>query len=341
MRITALLVVQPVDIRYLTGFVGDDSWLLVPARGKPVILSDARFEEEIERTAVGARKVIRKGPLSEALAKLVQKAGIEKLGLQADHITLAMRRAVVKQLRASAVREVHDGLVMQRAVKDAHELRCIRRAVDVAQQAFETTLNWLRPGQTEGQLAAFLDHTMRDLGATGPSFTTIVAADSNSSLPHALPGSRKLKRGGFVLIDFGAFVDGYCSDLTRVVPVTGKLPKRIQAIYDIALEAQLAAIDAIRPGAQLKAVDQVARSIIEKAGYGKQFGHGLGHGIGLEIHEQPSLSWRSKGVLEAGQVVTVEPGIYLPGIGGVRIEDDVLVTGTGTGGRKVLTSLPK
>ena len=177
---------------------------------------------------------------------------------------------------------------------------------------------------------------MRLLGADGPSFPTIVAADANASLPHAIPGRRKVKKGGIVLIDWGAKWGGYCSDLTRVVAL-GKMPAKIQEIYQIVYDAQRAAIDAIEPGKALKEIDAAARTVIEKAGFGDQFGHSLGHGLGLDVHEQPTLSGRSKGSLEPGHVVTVEPGIYLPGVGGVRIEDDVLVTAKG---RRVLSDLP-
>ncbi|HEX7010598.1 MAG TPA: M24 family metallopeptidase, partial [Phycisphaeraceae bacterium] len=181
-------------------------------------------------------------------------------------------------------------------------------------------------------------YQMRKLGADGPSFPTIVAADASASLPHAIPGPRKLRKNGIVLIDWGARWGGYCSDLTRVVAL-GRMPPKLREIYQIVLDAQLAAIDAIAPGKPLKEVDAAARRLIERAGYGRQFGHSLGHGIGLDIHEMPTLSPRSdKGELEPGHVVTVEPGIYLPGIGGVRIEDDVLVTPRGA---QVLSRLPK
>jgi Xaa-Pro aminopeptidase len=169
------------------------------------------------------------------------------------------------------------------------------------------------------------------------SFPSIIAADANASLPHAVPGKKKIKAGGIVLIDWGAKWGGYCSDLTRVVAV-GKMKPKIREIYKIVLDAQVAAIDAIAPGKRLCDIDAVARRAIDKAGYGERFGHSLGHGIGLDIHEQPVLAAKAKGELRPGQVVTVEPGIYLPGVGGVRIEDDVLVTPRG---RKVLSDLPK
>jgi Xaa-Pro aminopeptidase len=232
---------------------------------------------------------------------------------------------------------VDDGLLDQRAVKQPMEISAIRQALKIQRQAFRRTLDQLRPGQTENQVAAFLEYQMRLLGADGASFPTIAAADANAALPHAIPGPRKLRRGGILLIDWGARFRGYCGDLTRVVAL-GKMPPKLREVYKVVLDAQLAAIDAVGPGKRLKDIDAVARCMIEKAGYGEYFGHGLGHGIGLDIHEQPVLSRRAKGELRPGHVVTVEPGIYLPGVGGVRIEDDVLVTARG---RQVLSDLPK
>lgn len=336
--IEALLVTNPRDIRYLTGFVGDDSWALVPLKGGPVtIISDSRFEEQIDREAPQAKALMRKGSLSEAVAKMAPKTKLRRIGLQPEYVSVRQHKALSQALGASRVKAVEDGLINQRAIKDAGEIANIRKALAIQQQAFQRVTREIRPGDTERAVAAKLEYVMRSLGADGPSFNTIIAAGANASLPHAIPGSSKIKRGGIVLIDWGAKFSGYCSDLTRVIAL-GKMPAKMREVYKIVLDAQLAAIDAIAPGKKLKDIDKVARDIITKAGYGDRFGHGLGHGIGLDIHEQPSLSWRTEDVLEVGQVVTVEPGIYLPGVGGVRIEDDVLVTRTG---RDVLSDLPK
>lgn len=337
-QVDALLIVHPVDIRYLTGFVGDDSWALVRSRSRQVhVLSDFRFQEQIEREAPRVTAIIRRKSLADELKKLADRLKLRRIGLQAQHVTLAQRRQLAKALGAAALKEVDDGLVMQRAVKDAAETRTITRAIRIAQDAFAAVLATLEPGQTEQQVAARLEYEMRCRGASGASFPVIVAADANASLPHAIPGKRKIRKGGTILFDWGAVVDGYCSDLTRVVAL-GRMPKRIAEVYDIVLEAQAAAIAAIKPGKALKDIDKVARDIITRAGYGPRFGHSLGHGIGLEIHEQPTLASRAAGELKPGHVVTVEPGIYLPGVGGVRIEDDVLVTPRGA---RVLSSLPR
>jgi len=232
---------------------------------------------------------------------------------------------------------VYDGLLMQRAVKTPEEVSLIRKALAIQQEAFKRTCRFIKPGRSEVEVAAYLEYEMRKLGADGPSFNTIIAADANASLPHAIPGKKKIRKGGIVLIDWGAKYGGYCSDLTRVVGV-GAMSRKMREVYQVVLDAQMAAIDAIAPGKKLADIDKVARDIITRAGYGKAFGHSLGHGIGLDIHEQPTLASRSVGELQPGHIVTVEPGIYLPGVGGVRIEDDVLVTPRGG---QVLSSLPK
>jgi len=335
----ALLVVNPPDIRYLTGFVGDDSWLLLPARsGKPVILSDFRFEEQIAREAPGAQAVIRKGKMIDALKKAIAgRKSIDKLAIQADHVTVAQRRGLVKAMSAGRLIETAELTHAARQVKVADEIKLIRRALKIQQEAYLDTIGSIKPGQTEAEVAAFLEYRMRTLGADGTSFPTIVAADANAALPHAIPGQAKIKRGGIVLIDWGARYRGYCSDLTRVVGVGG-MSKKMREVYAVVLEAQQAGIEAVGPGKTFKEVDAAARSVIEAAGYGERFGHSLGHGIGLDVHEEPRLSSSAEGELAEGMVVTVEPGIYLPGVGGVRIEDDVAVTSRGG---EVLSELPK
>ena len=336
--VEALLVTNPQDIRYLTGFVGDDSWALVQAGSSRVtVISDFRFEQQIEREAPHAAVVIRKGPFSDVLDQFARRSKIKRFAVQSSTMTLATRKALVAKLSARRIVPVDDGLLRQRAVKDPIEVRHIRRALRCQEEAYRRVLEELKPGQSEQHVAGRIEMHMRDLGADGTSFPSIVAADANASLPHAIPGRNRIKRGGIVLFDWGARWAGYCSDLTRVVAI-GRMPARIREIYSIVLDAQLAAIDAIGPGRSPREVDGVARKLIDKAGFGDRFGHGLGHGIGLDIHEQPTLGSRSDGELKPGHVVTVEPGIYLPGVGGVRIEDDVLVTQRG---RRVLSDLPK
>ena len=338
----------PLDIRYLTGFVGDDSWLLVPARGNAVILTDSRFAEQVEREAPGTRAVVRKGLMAEAVADLIAKRGWAKLGLQETGFTLEGRKRLKKGLKAGfkgksktapKLKPFGDGLGLQRAIKTPEEIEKIRAAGVLQQAAYEDVLAGLKAGQTESAIAGLLEYRMRERGADGAAFHTIAAVDANAALPHAIPGSTKLKASGFVLIDWGAKLDGYCADMTRVVALK-KFSRKMADVYDAVLEAQEAAIEAITPGVLLRDVDKVARDLLTERGYGDEFGHGLGHGLGLNVHEDPRLSPLApeKGRLEVGHVVTVEPGVYLPGIGGVRIEDDVAVT---EGGHEVLTTLPK
>lgn len=340
-EVDGLLVTNPVDIRYLTGFVGDDSWAVVPAQGKRVqILSDARFTQQIKREAPQVATHIRKKGLADELALAAGSSRWRKLALSREHITLAQMQTLRSKVKAVKFKPVDDGLVKQRAVKDAGEIKLIQKALLIQQKAFIELLPLVVPGVSENDLAAELEYRMRKLGADGPSFHTIVAFDGNAALPHAIPGPRKLKNNGLVLIDWGAKFGGYCGDLTRVLAV-GRVSAKLREIYQVCREAQQAAIDAIGPGKSVKDIDKVARDIIKKAGYGKQFGHGLGHGIGLDIHEQPVLSWRADDLLQPGHVVTVEPGIYLPEAGGVRLEDDVLVTDASiSGGKRVLSELP-
>ena len=333
-----MLVSHPVDIRYLTGFSGEDSWAVV-TRGGVVVLSDSRFEEELGVHHRYVKTVMRKKGLAEELAKVVggkaKKRGA-RIGIQAEHVTLAQRREVVKWVGASRLKETTGMVAGLRVVKDEIEVGLISRAIKIQESAYRALLKWMKPGVTERAVAAKLEYEMRARGADGPSFETIVASGANGSLPHYFPGDAKVRKNVPVLIDFGARYQGYCGDLTRVV-VLGKMPKRMAEVYEVVAAAQQAGIGAIKPGAKLAEVDAAARDVIIDAGYGDRFGHGLGHGIGLEIHELPWLNARFGGELREGHVVTVEPGVYLPGVGGVRLEDDILVTGVG---RRKLSGLP-
>jgi len=336
--VAALLITHSADIRYLTGFIGDDSWLLVPARGqRATVISDFRYQEQIKREAPQVTAIMRGSSLEDELAKIADRRRYKKVAVQADYVSLATRKRIGQKIGSRRLVHVEDGMLGQRAVKDSEEVKSIRRAVAITQKAFLSTIKQLRSGQREFEVAALLEYEMRRIGADGRAFATIIAADANASLPHAVPGNTKIKNGGIVLFDWGAVVDGYCADLTRVVAL-GAMKPILRQIYQIVLDAHDAAISQVKPGKRFKDIDRVARDLIASAGYGKQFGHSLGHGIGLQIHEQPVLSERSMGCMQPGHVFTVEPGIYLPGIGGIRIESDVLVT---ENGHQVLSQLPK
>jgi Xaa-Pro aminopeptidase len=336
-KVDALLVTNAKDIRYLTGFVGDDSWALVQRRSKDVIvLSDSRFDEHIDREAPHVTKIIRTKGLIDVLGQMMAEKKLKRVGIQQSYLTVGQRKHLEKKLGKRKFKDVDDKLIEQRAIKIKSEIRLIQKAADIQQEAFRRTLKFIKPGMTEQKIAGFLEYQMRDLGAEDKGFHSIVAADANAALPHAIPGKTKVRKNGILLIDWGAMYGGYRSDMTRVIAL-GKWPAKIKEIYPIVLAAQLAAIDLIKPGAKFKDIDKAARDVIKDAGYEKYFQHGLGHGIGLDIHEQPNLGAKAKGELEPGQVITVEPGIYLRGIGGVRIEDDILVTERG---KRVMTKLP-
>jgi Xaa-Pro aminopeptidase len=304
-----------------------------------VLLSDSRFTEQIKRECSQVKAIIREKSMAEELGAAFKKLKCKTLALPGESITLAQRKRIAEHIKPRHLVKLDDGLLIQRAVKSDDEIKLITQAARIQQKAYAELLKFMKPGKKETEAAAFLEYRMRAHGADGTSFPSIIAADANAALPHYRPGDAKLKKGGVVLIDWGARYKGYCSDMTRVIAF-GSMKKQLSEVYQIVLDAQLLAIDAIAPGKKLREIDDVARKHIKKHGYGKQFGHGLGHGIGLDIHEQPVLSYRAPedGILEPGHVVTVEPGIYLPGVGGVRIEDDVLVTAKG---RRVLTDLPK
>ena len=335
-NLPAYLITQHMDTFYLTGFTGEDSAVIITPRAVHLV-SDGRFDQAIDEEAPWAKKHLRQGTLTDEIAKVCSKLKLDRIGIQPEAVSLETNEMLRKALRQTRIVKAPPITKELRLGKDADELRVIRKAIKIAQEAFRATRRTIRVGQTEQEIAAKLEYEMRRRGATGPAFGTICAVGANASHPHAHAGTQKVRQGSAILLDWGARVGFYCSDLTRVLSM-GRIPPRIGRIYDIVLEAQLASIAAIRPGARMCDVDAVARKVITKAGYGKQFSHGLGHGLGLDVHEPPALSWRSKEKLSAGMVVTVEPGIYLPGVGGVRIEDDVLVTSTG---HRVLSNLSK
>lgn len=336
-RLDGLLITSRTDQFYLTRFNGEDGMVLVSPR-QVSLLSDFRFAEVACQDAPWARFVMRKKGHADELARIARRRKMSRIGFVADRISVAQLATLRKALRPTGTRlvQVPNVTAGLRIKKDATELAVVREAIQIAEGSFRALRRWIRVGQTELELAARLNYEMGRRGASGPSFPTIVAEGPNSALPHAEPGRRTVKRGSAVLFDWGARCGGYCSDLTRVVFV-GRIPPRFRRLYEIVLEAQQRGIRAVRAGQAVRTVDGAARSYIAKCGYGKQFGHALGHGLGLDVHEPPSLTARSSASLEPGTVVTVEPGIYVPGLGGVRIEDDVWVTDDGC---EVLSTLP-
>jgi Xaa-Pro aminopeptidase len=332
----AYLVTNPMDYFYLAGFTGEDSALLI-VPGVVHVISDGRFDEAINKECPWATRWMRRGTLNAEIVTACKKLRIRRLAVQPEHLKLADHTELEKLNKSTRLVEAPAIVADMRCRKDAAELTAMRKTIKTAEDAFLAMRKTIRVGQTELEMAARLEYEMKRRGALGPSFATICGEGPTAALPHAAPGRRKVKKGSAILFDWGARVGMYCSDLTRMVFV-GSIPRKLGEVYRVVLEAQLRAIAAIRPGKRMCDIDAIARDYITEAGYEKEFNHGLGHGLGLDVHEDPSLSWRSDAKLKANMLVTVEPGIYLPGVGGVRIEDDVLVTPKGA---RVLTRLGK
>lgn len=330
-----LLVQNRTDQYYLTGFTGEDGSVLLTPR-QVTLLTDSRFDETADIEAPYAKKVLRKRRGPAETAKVIHSRKLSSVGYDPRAMSVYEFTALKKELNGVKLKPINGFCDQLRRIKSPGEIEVIRRAIRIAQEAFKTTLKFIKPGRSEAEVAAKLDYEMRRRGATGSAFGPIVASGPNASLPHHEPGERKIKANEGVLIDWGARVDWYISDLTRMVWV-GKAPPRMRKVSAVVKAALAAGIEATQPGALGPKVDAAARNVITKAGFGKQFGHSLGHGIGLQVHESPRLAKTSVDTLSPGMVVTVEPGIYLPGIGGVRLEEDVLVT---ENGHEVLSTLP-
>jgi Xaa-Pro aminopeptidase len=332
-------VVSPTNVRYLTGFTGESSILLV-GRERDVILSDGRFTTQLAQECPDLEARIRPTGVEMAaeLGRVVVGLGWRHLAFEASACSVAEYQGLRDAMPIVELLPVKGWVDSLRRVKDAGEIEEIRAAIRCAEKAFTMVRAGLRAEDSEKDVADAIDASMRRCGASAASFPTIVAVGVRAALPHARPtGSARIGDGELVLLDWGASGEPYKSDLTRVL-LTGKVTPKFETIYRTVLAAQQRAISAIRPGAKAHDIDAEARSAIEEAGFGGFFDHGLGHGIGMEIHEAPRVRKGSPDILEVGNVITVEPGIYLPDWGGVRIEDDVLVTADGS---EVLSRIPK
>lgn len=338
-KVDAMLLTSPHSVRYFSGFTGEDSYLLAGPRWVR-LLTDSRFAQQARSECPGVKLVVRSAKMVQAIAAVAAEKKVRRLGVEGRHVSLALKAELDRALPRVRIKPFGGEFEALREVKDAAELAAIRRAVRLAEAAFQQLFRrgarWF-VGRTEAQVAAELDYLMRRRGAERPAFPTIVAAGPHSAMPHYRPGHTRIRNGQPVLMDWGAVVAGYACDLTRVV-FTGRIPPQIAGVYEVVLRAQAAGLRALRPAATCESADAAARKVIGEAGYGEAFGHGLGHGIGLEVHESPRLGRRARQRLRAGMVVTVEPGIYLPGLGGVRIEDDVLLV---PGGCRRLSRLPR
>lgn len=334
----AMLVTSAHNRRYLTGFTGSAGVVLVTAGGAS-LFTDFRYTEQANAQAQGVQ--VEEHPPTgyyERVAEQLREAGVGRLLFEDATVSYAAYALLKERLAPVELVPAGKALEKLRAVKDAAELAVIQEAADVADRTFSHILGFLKPGVKESDIALEMEFYMRKLGASGTSFDTIVASGERSAMPHGVASDKAIGAGEFVTLDFGAYYKGYCSDLTRTV-VVGPATERHKEIYGIVLEAQLHALAHLKPGMTGREGDALTRDIITRYGYGDQYGHSTGHGIGLEIHEEPRLSYSAPDtILLPGHVVTVEPGIYVPGFGGVRIEDDVVLTDDGI---KILTRSPK
>ena len=337
LKVDALLVSGLPNIRYLTGFTGDNAQLLLTP-GSQILFTDPRFTIQASEECICPVKIHSQGPLDQAVAETVRRRRLKRIGFETSRVTYDVYLRLKQALPLGATLKPTAGVIEKlRMIKSDDEVARIRRSALTNSKALEKTASTIRPGLSESDVAAELEYQMHRFGAEKPAFETIVAIGERSALPHARPTSRKIVAHELLLIDMGACQDGYMSDMTRML-FLGRPTKRVTNMYKAVAEAQLAAIDAVRPGVTSSQVDHKARRILELQGYGKAFVHSTGHGLGLEIHEPPRLGKRDKTRLEPGMVITIEPGAYIRGFGGVRIEDTVLVTENGC---EVLTPTTK
>lgn len=321
--IDALLITSEFNRRYMTGFTGSAGVVLI-SKDKALFITDFRYVEQASKQCEGFEIVKHTGTIPEEVSEQAKKMGIQKLGFEQDHLTYSAFKAYEKAVKTELV-PISGVIEKLRLIKGESEIKILKVAADIADAAFKHILDFIRPGVTELAVSNELEFFMRKAGAASSSFDIIVASGYRSALPHGVASDKVIEKGDLVTLDFGAYYNGYVSDITRTVAV-GEPDEKLKEVYNIVLEAQLRGMEGIKPGMSGKEADALTRGHITEKGYGEYFGHSTGHGIGLEVHEGPALSAKSDIILEPGMLVTVEPGIYIPGLGGVRIEDDTLIT---------------
>jgi Xaa-Pro aminopeptidase len=335
-KIDVMIVSKLSNIRYLSGYSGSNG-LLILTPPKAYFLTDFRYAVQARKEVRNCQISIAERDLVSELVKLPCFRKKAKVGFEAASMTVKTLEKISELITKATFHAVENLVESLLVIKDNSEINKIKKAVKITDNAFSKILKLIKPGVKERDLALELSYQMIKMGADGPAFDFIVASGRRSSMPHGKASDKKIKKGEFITFDFGCFYDGYASDMTRTI-VLGKASEKQKRVYGIVLKAQMAAIDIAAAGIPAKELDMVAREIINKEGFGDNFGHGLGHGIGLEVHSGPVVGPRSQETLAVGNVITIEPGIYIPNWGGVRIEDDVLITQTGC---KVLTKSPK
>lgn len=327
---TAALIMSEENIAYFTSFHSSNGYLVVTS-DKSFFLTDSRYVEAAQNKIKTCDEVLLLKSMKTDLVNLIEKLGVNKIKLEADRTTVTRYneiRDMFLSIETVCDTSLDKAINDIRITKTQYEVDCIIKAQRISEKAFEHILGFIDDSRTEKDISLELDYFMLKNGAAALSFETIAVSGKNSSLPHGVPSDKKIEKGDFITMDFGAVVDFYHSDMTRTVAFGSVSDKQID-VYNTVLDAQCKALDEIKAGKLCKDIDSVARNIIKSKGYGDYFGHGLGHGVGVEIHEKPSLNPSSEEILKAGHIVTVEPGIYLPGEFGVRIEDMVYITETG------------
>lgn len=324
------------NVLYVSGFTGS-SGVLAVSKGKWALFTDGRYTEQARAEAKGIRLVIAEGSALGNAAKWLECAGAKSVGMEAEHLSVSEHKFLKKSIRSTRLRPTAGFVEELRIIKDADEMQRVRVAAALGTSLLDRAIECVRPGVAETKIAAEIEYEAKTQGASGMAFDTIIAGGNRSALPHGRASSTPLPRRGFVLMDFGVVHDHYCSDMTRTIHV-GRPSAEAKAMYAAVREAQQAAIEMVRPGVELGRVDGAARNVLKRSHLAKYFTHSTGHGVGIEVHEMPRVAKGVEDTLEPGMVVTIEPGVYVWGCGGVRIEDMVLVTETGC---EVLTQAPK
>lgn len=326
-KIECALIYSDANRNYLTGFTGDESYAVI-TQDKAIFITDSRYTEQAESQVVDFEVRKFQNKLTDYLKDLIKSFGAANLGFEENFMTFDMYEGLKSGLENVEFLKLNSMVEKLRQVKDDGEIECIKRAAAIADEAFSHIIGFIKPGMSENQVGLELEFFMRKKGASRLSFTSIVASGKRSSLPHGTATDKVIENGDFLTLDFGCVYRGYCSDMTRTV-VIGSADERQKEIYNIVLEANERALEEVKPGITGEELDRIARNVISERGFGEYFGHGLGHGVGMQIHELPYVSKKGKDQVQAGMVITDEPGIYIPSYGGVRIEDLVLVTGQG------------
>lgn len=332
----ALLVTSLPHVRYLSGFSGSNGICVITA-SEAYFVTDIRYALQCREDVRGFRRLVTMVGLFEAASRHRLLAGCRRVGFESHHVSYAQYRSLRHLFPGVSWKPVSELIERQTLVKDREELAWIQKAVDISDRVFSDVVAIIRPGIREIEISAEISYRHKLYGAERDAFDPIVASGKQGALPHARAGLKKIRSGELVTLDMGCTVKGYSSDLTRTIAV-GKVSRKGREVYQVVLDAQLQAIRAARPGLPAKELDGVARRAITAAGYGKYFSHSLGHGLGLHVHEHPRISALSREQLQAGSVITIEPGVYIPGFGGVRIEDDIVLRKNGC---RVLTAAPK